>query len=435
MQFRHLSLVAILAFFIGCHSYAIDNAQRELRTSFAKGNFEKSEEQLLKMEKKELYREKDEILWNLENGTVQHFLGNYTTSNNYYDEAETGIEDAFTESVSRGFYAMLANDNKLVYDGEPYEDIYLNAFKALNYVHLNDFEGALVETRRMAYKMEQLDIRIKGLADSFARSDTTGKVNWEPGKVNIQNSAMAHYLSAVLFAKSGKPDDARIEFDKIGIAFEEQSSFGGNENFDVSNLEQVKNPGSYNLLLTAFTGQAPYKYQVDIRVITDWSEGKYLKFSFPGIEIVHSDVANIRVLVNGNEATHLHLIEEMDLVAKDVYQAKEPIIYSRALLRSFVKAGGTNLISKGISSQNEDLGAIAGILGQIYRDASEKADLRAWQTLPGQVWMNVVHLEPGTHMVKIEYLSAFGRVLYSEEFEVEMTQNTHLELIESIYSN
>ena len=435
MHFRHLSLVVILAFFAGCHSYMIDDAQEDLRSSFTHGNFEKSQSQLTGMQKRSLYREKDKVLWNLENGTVQHFLGNYDTSNVYFSDAELSIEDAYTKSLSRGFLSMISNDNKLVYDGEPYEDVYLNAFKALNYVHMNDFEGALVETRRMSYKMERLAIRIKGLADSFAKSDTTGTVDWEPGDVNIQNSAMAHYLSAVLYAKSGKPDDARIEFDKIGTAFQEQSNAGGFGNFDVSSLEQIKNPNTYNVLLTSFSGQAPVKYQVDLRIITDWSEGKYLKFSFPGIEVVNSDVAQIRAVINDADEVGLHLIEEMDLVATDVYRAKEPIIYSRALLRSFLKAGGTNLLSKGIAKQNEDLGAFAEVIGQIYRDASEKADLRGWQTLPGQAWMNVMQLPPGSHSVRIEYLSSYGRVLYSESFDVEITDNTHLALIESIYSN
>ena len=48
--------------------------------------------------------------------------------------------------------------------------------------------------------------------------------------------------------------------------------------------------------------------------------------------------------------------------------------------------------------------------------------------------MNVVKLPPGSNKVTLEYLSAYGRILYTEEYEVDITENSYLELIESIYS-
>lgn len=428
-----LALVLLLVF-TGCHSYVLDNAQIDLRDSFSNGEFERSKALLAGFENKDLYRSKDVVLWNLENGMVYHFAGEYDSSNAYLNQAELDIESNYTKSISRGLAAMLTNDTKLSYDGEPYENIYLNAFKALNFVHLKDWEGALVETRRMSFKMEQLDIKIKGLADAFSKADTTGKADWSSGKVNIQNSAFAHYLSTVLYAKTGRPDGARIEFEKIGTAFRDQELLGADQSFDLSNLEQIKRPESYNVLLTSFTGQSPIKYQNDFRIMNDLSNGRYLKFSFPSIHLYDTQVYGVRVIVNDDDELPLHLIEEMDLISQEVYKAKEPIIYSRAFLRALLKAGGTNTLQKAIKDENEALGVAAGILSFLYKEGSEKADLRGWQTLPGQAWMNVVKLPVGTNVVTLEYLSRQGRVLYSEEYEVDITENTDLELIESIYS-
>ncbi len=409
----------------------LDDAQYELRDSFTDGNYERSQLLLNKFDDKNLYRSKDKVLWNLENGIIYHFSGHYDSSTAFLNRAEIEIENNYTKSISRGFASFLSNDNKLAYDGEPYENIYLNAFKALNYVHQKDWEGALVETRRMSFKMEQLDIKIKGLADALSKADTTGKAEWSSGKVNIQNSAFSHYLSAVLYAKTGRPDNARIEFEKLRIALKEQAELGNYAPFDVSNLAQIREPESYNVLLTSFTGQSPIKFQQDIRL---WDEDYYLKFSFPSIELYPTQVSGVRVNINGKEDINLHLIEEMDLVSKDVYQAKQPIIYTRALLRSLIKAGGSKFITKVIEDENENLGLLASIASFIFKEASEKADLRGWQTLPGQAWMNVIKLPPGTNKVTLEYLSNTGRVLYSEEYEVDITENTELELIESIYS-
>jgi hypothetical protein len=433
-HFKIVLLGFILITFSGCHSYMLDDAQNDLRKTFANGDYTKSAELLNEFEDNQLYRSKDEVLWNLENGMVHHFEGNYDSSTVFLSKAENAIEDNYTKSVSRGFLSLIANDNKLAYDGEPYEDIYLNAFKALNFIHKKDWEGALVETRRMAYKMERLDIRIKGLAEAFAKTDTTGKVDWGSGEINFQNSAMSHYLATILYAKSGKVDDSRIEFMKLGTAFKEQAELSGYSPFDVKVMENIQNPNSYNLLITGFTGQAPIKKQVDIRLINDLTDGRYVKFSFPGIELYPTHVHRVRAIINNGETMDLHLIEEMDLVAKEVYRAKEPVIYARALLRALVKAGGTNLLQRAAEEKSDAAGMITGILSILYKEASEKADLRGWQTLPGQAWMNVVKLPPGTHTVRLEYLSSSGSVLYFDEYEVEMQQNASLELVESIYS-
>lgn len=431
---KFLPILGLLFLFTGCHSYLLDDAQYDLRTSFSDGNFYKSQELLNKFQSKDLYRSKDAVLWNLENGMIQHFSGNYDSSITFLSAAELEIENNYTKSLSRGFLSIIGNDNKLTYDGEPYENIYLNAFNALNFVHNKDWEGALVETRRMTYKMEQLDIKIKGLADAFSKADTTGKADWTSGNINIQNSAFSHYLSTILYAKTGKPDNARIEFEKIGVAFRDQAKLGGYQEFDTKNLEQIKNPDTYNVLLTSFTGQSPIKYQEDIRILGDDENDFYLKFSFPGVELYDTQVYSVRAVVNGKKDLDLHLIEEMDLVSQEVYKAKQPIIYARAFLRALLKAGGTNAITSSIKKENEALGFAAGLLSMVYKEASEKADLRGWQTLPGQAWMNVVELPIGTNTVVMEYLSRTGSVLYYEEYQVSISENTDLELIESIYS-
>lgn len=425
---------------IGCHSYVLDDAQFDLRDSFTAGDYQYSEELLKKFKKKDIYRSKDAVLYNLESGIIYHFSGKYDSSSVFFTAAENEIDENYTKSISRGIGSFLTNDNKLVYDGEPYEDLYLNTFKALNYMHLKDWEAALVETRRMTYKMEQLDIKIKGLAEAFSKSDSTNKAEWKTGDINIQNSALSHYLATVLYAKAGDFDDARIEQEKLNIALREQASISSyNKNRD-EDFKHLRDANSYNVLLTGFTGQAPYKVQEDVRLFFDDYDDKkdnefYLKFSFPVLETHLSNVDYVRAVVNDSLRIPLYLIEEMDKISAEVYKAKQPIIYSRALVRASTKAVGTKLISEIVGKKNEGLGDFLKFLGFISQEATEKADLRAWQTMPGKAWMEVVKLPVGTHTVRLEYMSDRGRTLYFDEFEIKITPNTELELIESIYSN
>jgi hypothetical protein len=372
----------------------------------------------------------------LEAGLIHHFAGNYDSSSVFFSDAELLIDDAYTKSISRGFTSLLVNDNKLVYDGEPYEDVYLNAFKSLNYVHQNNWEAALVETRRMAFKMEQLDIRLKGIAEAFAKQDTTGKVAWSSGKVNIQNSAFSHYLATVLYAKTGKQDDARIEFEKLKIALNEQRELSKSWRPESSDLEIIRQPDSYNLLITAFSGQAPIKQQEDFRLWLQADDGEgsfYVKFSLPEIKLYHSRVHEIRVLTDSLQYP-LYLVEEMDVVSAEVYKAKMPIIYTRSLLRASLKATGSTFLASSVRKKNKGMGFLVDVLGIIGQESTEKADLRGWQTMPGKAWMNVLHLPPGINEIEIQFLSLSGQVLYSERRTIEVNPRTNLELVESIYS-
>ncbi|MEQ8577668.1 MAG: hypothetical protein RIC57_03060 [Balneola sp.] len=446
MNIREFKKLGLACFFMigvvlsGCHSYVLDDAQFDLRDSFTAADYQSSEELLKKLKKKNIYRSKDQVLYNLESGMIYHFSNKYDSSSFYLSNAENEIDQNYTKSVSRGVGAFLTNDNKLVYDGEPYEDVYLNAFKALNYIHLQDWEAALVETRRMTYKMEQLDIKIKGLASAFAKSDSTGKTDWKTGDVNIQNSALGHYLSTVLYAKAGDIDDARIEREKLEIALKEQATLNTGRNIVKSDLSKLQNSNTYNVLLAGFTGRAPYKVQEDARVfMDDYDDEKdnefYLKFSFPVLRTYHSDINYVRAVINDSITTPLDLIEQMDKVSAEVYKAKQPIIYSRALIRASSKAVGTKIISGAVREKNEFLGDLLQLLGFIAQEATEKADLRSWQTMPGQAWLKTIKLPEGINTIRIEYVGRNGRVRYFDEFDVNITPQTELELVESIYAN
>lgn len=198
---------------------------------------------------------------NLEMGSANHFAGNYRESNQYFENAEYEIEDLYTKSISRAIKSFLVNDNILAYDGEDYEDVYLNAFKTLNYIHLGDLEAALVESRRISYKLGQLNIKYNDIVSALSEADTS-KVDegkWHSGETNIQNSAMGHYLSTILYAKTGKLDDARISYNNLIKSYGDQPSLARDNTPTSDELETLMNPNSYNVLVKVFSGRSPTK--------------------------------------------------------------------------------------------------------------------------------------------------------------------------------
>ena len=427
-----IALVLLVSF--GCASYFLDDAQVDLRNSFANRDFDNASSLLDRFEQQKVYQSKDAVLMYLERGAVLHFAGDYEGSNQFFNEAELEIEAQFARSVTRAIQSFVVNDYSLVYGGEDYEDIYLNVFKSLNFMHLGDLESALVEARRLSFKMERLDEHYRGLAESLARQDTTGKVDWEIGDVNIENSALGHYLSAVLYSKSNRPDNARIEIDRARVALNDQAAIGARPQVGDELFDKISEPESFNLMLKGFSGRAPIKKSNEYRLYIP-EEDFYLIFSLPTLEEWESSVAEVSAVINDTLTVPLYLIEEMDKIAREVYKVKEPLVYGRSVVRSLIKAFGSRALANRAREENEILGEVLSIFGKIGQEVTERADTRSWQTLPGKAHSTLLYLPEGSHDVRIQYKDRSGNLLFFEEQEIEITSANSLNVMQTLYWN
>ena len=102
--------------------------------------------------KGKFYTEKERALYYVDAGMLNHYQGNYEESNTLLSKAEKDFDELYTKSLSRAAASMLLNDNILAYSGEDYENIYINVFMALNYIEMDDFDGAFVEIRKINNK-------------------------------------------------------------------------------------------------------------------------------------------------------------------------------------------------------------------------------------------------------------------------------------------
>ncbi|HKI47159.1 MAG TPA: hypothetical protein VKA08_17645 [Balneolales bacterium] len=429
-----LLFAALLVLLSGCVSYQLDKAQYNLREHFTNGNYDEAAHLLQKYRKDKVYRSKDRVLMNLEAGTIEHFQGDYNTSIQSFSSAEDEIQTLYTKSISRAVSSLLINDNQLSYDGEDYENIYLNAFKCLDYIQISNINDALVEARRIAFKLENLNIRYKGLIDALSKKDSTGLVDWKAGRTNIQNSAFGHFLSAVLYAKTDHPDDARIEATHFENAVQEQPRYFGGIEPDASLVRKMQDEESFNTLLVGFSGHSPVKYQFDTRFY-DAASKTYLKISLPVLRLIPSEVWRIYAVVDDTTQVNLYRIENMDEVAADVYKVKQPVIYGRTVLRALLKSAATHTASHIARKKKKKLlGDIIDIAGVIIGETTEKADLRGWQTMPGQAYVALAKLSPGKHIVRFYYIGRNGSILLTEDKILNVSGGTRLELAESLFA-
>jgi hypothetical protein len=126
----------------------------------------------------------------------------------------------------------------------------------------------------------------------------------------------------------------------------------------------------------------------------------------PTLETPGTVVDRVRAIVAG-DTIRVPLVENMQAVAKSMFQKKLPLIYTRAIMRSFIKAGATEGAEQVAENQG---GAVAGWLAEQAGEAVSKslaeADTRAWQTMPGYAYATVAQVPAGKHKVTFEYLPA-----------------------------
>ncbi|MDR1931691.1 MAG: hypothetical protein LBQ57_02600 [Spirochaetales bacterium] len=397
----------------------------------------------------ELYRaDKDEVLRYLDTGVLYHIAGEPKKSIERLTEAEILIEDNYTRSISDAAASFLLNDYSLVYFGEAYEDIYLNVFKALDYLKLNDFDGAYVEIRRVGEKLNLLEDKYGRIADSINESeDSAGAV--PKGEIEFHNSALARYISMLLYRADRNVDSAAIDLAQLKRAFEDQPAI-----YDFGlpkNLDDMLTPTSQaRINIMAFAGPGPEKRASALRVtargglilITQETEdnsgnmkltdltpiafpvpgpGLNFKVETPVMSARHSRVTRIQALVDGKPAGDLSLLEKMDRVAMETFKLNETIILVRTVIRAVLTTAVTGT-AKGVANdltKDSELGSLLSFVGGIALDVAadikEEADLRLARYFPAKAYAGEFLVAPGEHDVAIEFYNAAGDVIYTEE--------------------
>ena len=75
---------------------------------------------------------------------------------------------------------------------------------------------------------------------------------------------------------------------------------------------------------------------------------------------------------------------------------------------------------------------LVNIIGNIYSDVSEQADLRLSRYFPGVAYVGGITLPPGIYNVRVNYKNKNGYIIYSEYFKDVDVKSGDLNLRESV---
>jgi hypothetical protein len=435
-----LFLCALAATLGACRS-SFDRHREVLRGQVAQGRWEEAAESLDAPGTRDLYGSRNELLWLFDRGTVAQALGDSATTVETLNRAEDIMDRERGEDIGDVLSALLINDTLRRYTGEPYEDIYLNVFKMLAHLQAGTLDGgATVEARRLASKANMLRDRYleiypatkRQALDSIGRAQSGDSASaserfvpsWEadlPPSVAgtvaenergaFIESTLGLYLTAAVWMQTDEPGNQRVAAERLvqTIGLHDDLMRGVDPGAFVDLAERA--PEESNLLVVALSGLGPTKGVFRFPPII--IDGAPIYFELPIVRNGPSAAASARVIVDRDPPVTLAFVEDIGAIAAENFRRALPLIYIRTLARAAVKALAMREAVKAFEDKNDNdwarLGVYVGAL--LVPGLTERADTRAWESLPGKAHVGLLALPPGTHRVRVEWLNRSGFVV------------------------
>jgi len=335
------------------------------------------------------YKTRDQTLYHLNKAVLLRMQGKFDESNVELETAKQIITKLEALSLREQATAISVNDAMRSYLPPPFERAMLYGLKIINYLELNDIKGARIETL-------QLDVFLK---QNFEKKEPP----------------FARYLSGLVFEANNELSDALISYRKAyqaykadnldvprqlqtdllrlteyqGLADEHQ---GYLKEFNLKRwTKQAELKPQGELVVIVFNGLAPRKHETAINV-QDPSSGQLHRIAIPFYEERSSQVDHFE-LQNGIDKNSSEAFEQIDEKAYANLTEQMPGIITRAVARVAVK----NKLSDNMADKNPLLGVVTNIATFI----SEQADTRAWYSLPQQILISRMILQPGKHEIDI----------------------------------
>jgi len=339
-------------------------------------------------------QEKDRFLHLLEYSTVLQLAGEWKESARWFNQADRWAEQNDYLSVTQTAASLALNEEQQTYKGESYERIMLNALNTLNYLSLNDWDGAMVEVRKIDQKTKKF------------RQDL---------RENYEYNHFALLLSGLLYEVQKEWDDAYIAYFRSLELVDHGSSFA-----EEALWRMAERAGRVEALLKSklanrYLGRE--KYFRDLSSQHFWPKGgraivhviyldglgaeKVPDPLSPNYPTLRSRSVNSRRLilrVKGQSLATTRLVYDLDMAAlRALVEDRGALVAKR--LGAFV---AKEVLAEQVRQKNE----LLGFFTRLFLHLSERADLRYWSTLPRSVQVASLELPAST-----EELELFGEAL------------------------
>ena len=382
------------------------------------------------------YGKRNRLLYQLDRGMLAFSAGEFREAIQAFEEAEWIMDELYTISLSQEATTFLINDNTAPYRGEDFESVMVNLFLALSYANLSQLEEALVEARKVDSKLTAINLQ-------YSESQKNG----------YQEDPFARLLMGILYEMGQSSDDLNnayisyslalqgyeAEYQRFGLAIPDMlvenalstAEFMGEEEekrlrerFPTQQyLHLVERQEKAEVFGLHLNGRAPVK-EADL-VVLPMPDGFLVKLAFPGYKPVPRKIVGARFYAKPLEddtafQANFSMAEPIGKIAKENLEDRKGRIVVKTIARVTAKYLAVKAAQQAArEAGGRDYGALAGFLtgitGNILAFASEEPDLRSWRTLPAEILISKLTLEPGTYEFWAECFTSSGGVVRKVE--------------------
>lgn len=427
LALKHLfkfSLLAVLFLLIGCASVGrYQDKTADISQYIVSQDFQSASKAI--DDNKFLKKDRNQLLYLMEKGKVEHMLGNYKKSNDFFERAYIMIDDRIKTHAGQAVAAKFTNPMAEPYKGEDFEKVTIHYYKAINYFQLGDPYAALVEAKRINIKLLELNDRYKNHKNKYSQdafSQILQGILYEATR-DINNAFIAYRNALEIYEKNGGsyyevPTPPQLIKDVMRTA--KAMGFTQEYNDYKKNYPHITEDPYYEASAILFweNGLGPQKDQTILSASTlgntfvaTYDDGQNdLVIPIPsnadiGINAIAIPKYTQRqhyyrnatvTLPNGKEKS-LELAQSFLPIAKQSLRDRMLREAVDIILRFGTKKAGSKLLGELVKelSGNEDAGKVAETIGGAAGAALEKADTRNWQSLPATISYVRIPLKEG----------------------------------------
>lgn len=366
--------------------------------------------------------EKDKIEWGMEAALALRASGEYQKSLDFFDRVDELIlesDSSASTKISKEAAALFTNLRALPYSGFLYERIMISVYKGLNYLALGERDAARVEFRR-AYERQRdavnkFEKRIstekkaldkatsakdKKNAEKMDKALENKKVKGKLDKEYQRISELAIYADYVnpfavyldgLYYMTNAVDSSDWEHAALSLKRVADMNADHSEYIqqDIDLVNQLLNeeiteseiPKTVYVIFE--TGRSAMRVQKNVKLPMGFlTPGlKDVFFPLPNLQEVDAYDESLSITI-GDSTIQTALISNMDSVIAKEFQNNNPTVISRTIRTVGAKAWVTGKVTKKIGSKFGIAGSLAAKMGKQAINATNKADLRSWSSLP-----------------------------------------------------
>ncbi|MDT8437242.1 MAG: hypothetical protein RRA92_10865, partial [Gemmatimonadota bacterium] len=397
----------------------------------------------------------DDLLRTLQRAAVLRHAGRYDDSNRLLQEAELEIEDRYTKSLSKAALSLITNDRVLAWRPSRVERMLLHCYGALNYLALGDPDEAAVEARRLSglLEAEEVEAFTDGVEPAGAERELRRAMRaiaalvfeaageWNDASVAWRNAGPAFAgLGAGIPGAGGAAGFGTA--DLAGPA-----PTGTARPFDA----RPPPPDSGEIVVVAESGFLPHRversavvpiYRRDVHDLDDHDASDrrdaalcvawralgrqpdgppaglfdgfgardlrrcgrrgggslyVLALAWPDLRETPDPVRGGTVRVGPDAAAPLRPVADISAAYADEHRSGLAGVLVKAVIRAAAKHAIVEEIREEAEEEDETLGDVVGLLGNAVAVASEHADTRSWNLLPGALHVARIRVPAGRH--------------------------------------